>query len=251
MKPCFIDGHCHIDIYSDKEINQIIKDSRKKDVGIIINNGLTPKVNLRTLELSKKYPEIKATLGIYPNECIEMSNEEIEKEIYFIKENKNKIIGIGEVGIDLYETKELFRQEIIFKKFIELSKEIKKPLIVHSRKAEEKVIEILEKQNAEKVIMHCFSGNFKLVQRIIRNKWILSIPTNVTFSEHFQKVIKISPAGQLLCETDSPFLHPEKGKRNNTPVNVIESYKKIAEIKELTLEEVKNIIFNNYLRIFS
>lgn len=98
--------------------------------------------------------------------------------------------------------------------------------------------------------MHCFSGNRNLVKRIIENKWFLSIPTSVKHSEHFQNLIKITPIEYLLCETDSPFLHPDK-LENNEPANVIESYKKISEIKELDLGKVENKIQENYFRLFS
>ena len=250
-KPCFIDIHCHIDIYDDKTIEEIIKRARDAGVLIILNNGLNLEVNRTTLELSKKYLEVKAAIGIYPNEAKDLSEKDIDEEIRFIEKNKDKIIGIGEVGIDLKESDDIAGQKKVFEKFIRLSMKIDKPIIVHSRKAELECIEILEKENAKKVVMHCFSGSMKLVDRIIKNNWMLSIPTNVTFSEHFQKVVERTPIEQLFCETDSPFLHPEKGRHDNEPANVIMSYKKIAEIKNLSLEEVKKIIFENYTRIFS
>jgi TatD DNase family protein len=99
--------------------------------------------------------------------------------------------------------------------------------------------------------MHCFCGNLKSVKRIIDNGWFLSIPTNVTFNEHFQKVAKLCPIEQLFCETDSPFLHPIKGEKNNEPANVICSYKKISEIRVISLKEVENQIERNFNKIFS
>ena len=86
--------------------------------------------------------------------------------------------------------------------------------------------------------------------REVDNKWFLTIPTNVTFSEHFQKVIQVVPIGQLFCETDSPYLHPIKGEKNNEPGNVIESYKKIAEIKKITLIETEKKLEENYKKLF-
>src|SRR3990167_9969538 len=98
--------------------------------------------------------------------------------------------------------------------------------------------------------MHCFSGNMNLVSRIINNNWSLSIPANVKHSEHFQKIVKETPIKQLFCETDSPYLHPDK-KFPNEPSNVIESYKKISEIKNLSLAEVEKIIEGNYKKFFN
>ena len=162
--------------------------------------------------------------------------------------DKDKIFAIGEVGIDLKEPKELEKQTQIFEKVIKLAMKIDKPLIVHSRKAEEECIQTLERLKARKVIMHCFSGNMNLVKQIVGNGWFLSIPANVKYSEHFQNIAKLVSLDNLFCETDSPYLHPEK-KENNEPVNVIESYMKISEINDISLEEVKEKIWNNYLRI--
>ena len=103
--------------------------------------------------------------------------------------------------------------------------------------------------NAEKVVMHCFSGKMSLAERIVKNKWFLSIPANVNFSDQFQKIVEVVPIENLLTETDSPYLHPLK-ERNNTPKNVIYSYKKISEIKNMNIKDVKKEIFNNYMKIF-
>lgn len=244
----FIDVHCHLDFYNNKEIKKIIENSKKSNVKIIVVNGVNPKSNKRIIEISNNSPEIKASLGLYPTDSVKLSKEQIQEEIEFIK--KNKIIAIGEIGLDLKELESLDKQEKNFRKMLKLAKELNKPVIVHSRKAEKQVIEILKAENIKKVVMHCFCGKIKLVEKIIENNWMLSIPSNVKHSEQFQKIIEIAPIENLLCETDSPFLHPDK-EMNNTPVNVIESYKKIAEIKNLKIEKVEKEIEKNYKRIFS
>jgi len=143
----------------------------------------------------------------------------------------------------------LEKQKKTFQKFINLARELNIPIVIHSRKAEAEAIELLEKSEYKKIIMHCFNGNLKLVKKIIENGWFLSIPTNVKHAEHFQKVIELTPIEQLFCETDSPFLHPDK-KFPNEPANVVESYKKIAEIKKLSLKEVEKKIEENYKKLF-
>ena len=248
----FIDIHCHLDYYNDGEIKEIIEKAEKNNVKLIISNGTNHITNKKVLEIAKKYSIVKPALGLYPIEALKMNEEEIDKEISFITENKDKIIAIGEVGIDFKESinkEENEKQKELFDKIVKLSIELDKPIIVHSRKAERECIEILEKNMAKKVVMHCFNGNFNLVDRIRENNWFISIPTNVVFSEHFQKIAKETDLKNLLCETDSPFLHPRK-ERNNTPENVIESYKKIAELKEISLEEVEKKLEENYKKIF-
>ena len=234
-----------------KDITECVKNAREKGVDIILTQGTDVKTNRGALKLAEKYVEVKACLGIYPIDALKMSDKEIKKEIDFIRNNKNKIVAIGEVGIDFKEDSENHeRQKEIFRNFVELSIDIDKPIIIHSRKAEEECIEILEKMNVKKVIMHCFCGKRKLVERIVKNGWYLTIPTSVKNGQQFQDNAKIVPIEQLFCETDSPFLHPDK-KDNNEPVNVVVSYEKIAEIKGMNLGEVKDKIFENYLKLFN
>ena len=263
----FIDIHSHVDIC--KDIDVLIKNAKKENVKIL-TAGTSPKSNRKILELKEKYPEINICLGIYPIDALELSEKEktrnffinsssgksqikeIDSEIEFIKKNKEKISAIGEVGIDLKHAKEdsLEIQKENLTKFVNLAKGLDIPVVIHSRKAEKECIELLEKLNYNKIIMHCFGGNMKLVDKIIENNWSLSIPANVKHSEHFQKIVKETPIKQLFCETDSPFLHPDK-KFPNEPSNVIESYKKISEIKKISLAEVERIIEGNYNELFS
>ena len=245
----FIDSHCHLEMLSD--IDLVIARARNNDVKIIVYNSINRETMDYSLKLADKYKEIKVALGVYPIDAIKLSEKEFTFDIDYIKKNRKKIIAIGEVGIDLKESKDFLTQKKNLILFINLAKDLDLPLIIHSRGAEEKVIEILEQEKAKKVIMHCFCGNFKLVDKIVLNGWTLTIPTNVTFSEHFQKVVTRVPIENLLCETDSPFLHPIKGQRNNEPCNIIESYKMIAKIKRLNLKETEKIIESNFKNLFN
>jgi len=255
----FIDIHAHVDFYDDKQVKEIVSRCEKAKV-IFVNQGSRADKLEKVLKLGEKYPKTaKLALGVYPIDALSLSDKEIDSKIDFIRKNAKKIVAIGEVGLDFHEDKDKSEEEKKkgrekqiknFKKFIELSKELDKPIIVHSRKAEKETAEILEEMKIKKAIMHCFSGNFKLVQRIIDNKWFLTIPTSVTRSEHFQKVATITPIEQLFCETDTPYLHPDKMQRNNSPDNVIESYKKIAEIKKMNLNDVENKIEESYKNLF-
>ncbi len=244
----FIDIHSHIDIC--KDVGVILENAKKQNVKVV-TAGVNQESNRKILEIKEKFPETNICLGIYPTDALKLSAEEIDSEIEFIRKNKEKTSAIGEVGIDLKETpgETLEIQKENLTKFVNLARELNIPIVIHSRNAETECIELLEKLNYNKIIMHCFSGNMKLVDKIIKNNWNLSIPANVKYSEHFQKVIEKTPIKQLFCETDSPYLHPDK-KFPNEPSNVIESYKKISEIKNLSLTEVEKIIDNNYDRLF-
>ena len=258
----YIDVHAHLDpyFYTQEQIDEAVKNAERNNVKIIIANGLNKETNRHALMLAKKYPQIKAALGIYPWEAMmddvkagfykeESINFDINEEIAFIKKHKDQIVAIGEVGIDQKTEHKTRIQFDVFEKIIILAKEIDKPLIIHSRKAEAEVIDLLEKHQVKKVVMHCFSGKKALWQKIRDNKWYCSIPTNCTRSDHFQELIKFMPITQLFGETDSPFLAPAKDAKNE-PGNVIETYKMIAKIKKMELREVENSLWMNYQELF-
>ncbi len=250
----FIDVHCHLDKLIEEGITaeKAIKNAKAKKVDKMVVNGTDHSQNQIILELANKHKEVLPALGIYPIDALKLSEKEIDEEIEFIKENKKLIFAIGEVGLDLKEEdlhKTLDKQKKILTKFVELSIELKKPVIIHSRKAELHTIELLENLNAKKVIMHCFSGKMSLVDRIAKNGWLLSIPANSHYSQQFQDVIKRVPIQNLLCETDTPYLHPLK-EWPNEPANVIYSYKKIAEIKGIKLQEAEKQIEDNFNKLF-
>ena len=250
----FIDVHCHIDMLVKEGITvkQAVANAIKKKVSCIVVNGVNPQHNRDILVLSEDFKEIKPSLGMYPIDALKLTDKAIDEEIAFIIKNKKDVYAIGEIGLDLKEDSlhaSFGRQKIIFEKFVKLGMKLNKPVIVHSRKAELQTIEMLEDIGAKKVVMHCFSGKMSLVDRIVKNNWCLSIPALVKYSEQFQEVVKRVPIENLLCETDSPYLHPDK-KWPNEPANVIESYKKIAEIKGLKMGEVEKSIENNHHRLF-
>jgi len=244
----FIDVHCHLDLLKDQD--NIIKNSKSARVNLILANGESLEANRKVLEMAEKYNEVKAAIGLYPDEALKMSDEEIDEEIEFIKANKLKIISIGEVGMDFKNPEKHDQQKINFSKFIKLAIELDMPITVHSRKAEKECVELLEELGAKKVIMHYFSGSIKLVERIVKNGWYLSIPTAVNYNEQFQNVVSKVNISHLLCETDSPFSHPGRAGENS-PANVIASYEKISEIKGLSLDEVEKQIEANFNELFS
>ncbi|MDD5086492.1 MAG: TatD family hydrolase [Candidatus Nanoarchaeia archaeon] len=248
-----VDVHAHLDMKEfDSDLDEVIQRAKKEGVKAIITNGINHKSNLKVLEISEKYSIVKAAIGLYPEYVNEMSDKEIDDEIKFIEKNKNRIIAIGEVGLDfknIEDEKQKQKQINAFKKIITLAKKIKKPIIVHTRKAEQQTIEILEKEKAEKVVLHCFSGKLNSINKAAELKYYFSVTTNIVRSEQFQKMVEIVDLNQILTETDAPFLSPFKDKRNE-PAFIIQTINKIAEIKSMDKQEVANNIFMNYQRVF-
>jgi TatD DNase family protein len=251
-----VDIHCHID-FEDyaKDLDKLIPKWQKLGVKAIINHGVDVAGNRRTLELSKKYDVVKPAFGFYPVHCTEVSEAKFDEELEWIR--KQKPIAIGEVGLDYMKGddnphgdkhKDVMKK--CFEKFISLAEKRKLPLVAHSRKAELDVIEMLESSKLKKVVMHCFTGRKHLVKRIIDNGWSLSIPCVVVKLQQFQDNVKLAPLSQLLTETDCPYLSPYPDIRRNEPAFVIETIKKIAQIKKMDQDEVANNIFMNYQKMF-
>jgi TatD DNase family protein len=258
----YIDIHAHLDpgFFSDDEVEAVVKRAADAGVGVIVANGTYKTTNRHALKLAKKYPLVKVALGIYPYEALlddvdagyypkEDIVFDIDQELQFIREHADQIVALGEVGLDLKTKRSGKIQFEVFEKIVKLAIELDKPLIVHSRKAEVEVIDTLERLGARKVVMHCFSGKKKLWSRIKENGWYCSISTNCVRSQQFQELIDYLPLTQLFCETDSPFLSPFKEKQNE-PAYVVESYKVIAHVKKLELQEVENAIWQNWNRLF-
>ena len=241
-----IDIHTHLDhpLLIDK-IEEIIKRAKIAGLKHIITNGINPETNRKCLELSKKYEILKCGMGIYPRKVIDF---DINEEIDFIRKNRNNITAISEVGLDFVESEDKQQLED-FEKMIKLAEDLNKPIVVHSRKAEQKCIEVLESSNLKKIIMHCFCGKKSLVKRISDNGWFLTVPTIVVRSQQFQDIVRNTSINQLFCETDSPYLSPYKGQWNE-PGYVIESYNKIAELKQMDINEVINNIYMNWQKVF-
>lgn len=255
-----VDVHTHLDhqLLVNK-IDEIINRAKNAGLKHVLTNGINPETNRICLEISKKYDVVKCAMGLYPRNglkkeietCqypIKITDFDVDEEIDFIRKNKNNIVAISEVGLD-FVNGESNQQIEDFEKMIELAEELKKPIVVHSRKAEQKCVEILESSKLKKIIMHCFSGKKSLVKRIADNGWFLTVPTIVVRSQQFQDIAKNIQITQLFCETDSPYLSPYKGQWNE-PAFVVESYNKIAEIKNMDIFEVTNNIYMNWQRVF-
>jgi TatD DNase family protein len=246
-----IDCHCHLE-QSDYDLDrdQVIEKCRK-ELKAVITSCAHPKDFDLTLKLVEKYKGfVFCTVGIHPEYIKEVDEKEKDEFLELIKENKNKINGIGEVGLDFDFIKEKEwqeKQKELFIEFISFAKELKLPLVVHSRAAYDEAVKILEQEDAKQVLMHMFGANH-LVKRIIENNWYISINTIVLRSKKHKKVVRDMPIEKLLLETDSPWLGLE-GKRND-PTSIKIVAEKIAEIKKLDFEEVWNTCGKNAIKFF-
>jgi len=245
-----VDAHCHIesDGYSDAERDYAIRYSIQRRI-VLVTSPLTMPERYYALELRRKYSNwIYVTIGSHP-----LLNEPIKDVVAFIREHLSEIVGIGEVGLDFKPPNNVEnvrkRQVEKFKIFIELAKELDKPIVVHSRSAGKYAIDILIKSDIGKVLMHSFSGKAKYAMVGVEMGYYFSIPPTVLFSPQKKRLVEKVPIENLMLESDAPALS-FLNKELNWPWGIIAAAKAIAEIKEMEILDVIRITTKNAKEFF-
>ena len=250
-----IDSHCHLDHEQiNSDLSNVIK--RSKDVGI--EKLLTISTSFESFKKIKNIVTedeiIFGTIGIHPHETDnnEISIDEIVKNF----DENPKIIGIGETGLDFYYNNSDKEKQIkSFKKHIEASIKTNSPLIIHSRNAEDETFEILNQYHDKKlkILMHCFTGSKNFAERLLKLNAFFSASGIITFknSLDLQETFKFLPLDKILIETDSPYLAPvpNRGKKNE-PSFLSFTAQKLADIKDLTKQEITKITTTNFNKLF-
>ncbi len=246
----YVDVHCHLgDEAFNDDLDEVILRARKAGLVAIITSSLSIEDAQKTLGILKRYRGfVYRTVGLDYTVLEEGLVDEVAR---YIEQNRNTIIGIGEVGLDYYLVRGEDRriQRKIFSFWIEYSKGMDLPIIVHSRSAGRYALEMLFEHRAERVLMHAFDGRSSLARRAAERGYYFSIPPSIARSIQKQKLVKALPLENILLETDSPVLAPEKGVRNE-PANVRISASWIAKIKGVPLESVVEVTYGNARALF-
>ncbi len=252
-----IDSHCHLDHEPLLEnIDKVLK--RSKEVGItkLLTICTTLDSFGRIKTIIKKDPMIYGTFGIHPHETEDSLS--VDKN-FIIKEvsQNDKIIGIGETGLDFfYNHSNKERQIDSFKAHIEASIELNRPIIIHSRNAELETFDILNSYKSDrlKILMHCFTGSSSFAKQLLKLNAFFSASGIITFknSLDLQNTFKYLPSDKLLIETDSPFLAPipMRGKKNE-PSFIKYTLEKLSSIKNETIEDMSALTTKNFNKLFS
>jgi TatD DNase family protein len=250
-----VDSHAHLDMPQfDSDIDDVVERAEKEGVPYIITVASDIESNAKGLKISKRFKNVYATVGIHPHDVKE-TDKGIYDELQTLAKDK-KVVAWGEIGLDYYRNyspKDIQKKE--FKTQIGLAKETGLPVIIHNRDAETDILSILKKESPLKKggVIHCFSGDKKLLKEFLRLGFYISIAGPVTYknSHNLQDVVREIPTERLLIETDCPFLAPEpvRGKRNE-PAFVRYTAQRIAEIKGLSLEDIERIVCSNSYDLF-
>ncbi len=260
------DSHCHL--YDEKyegRTEEIINNANENDVQYMVNIGTDKETSELVVKQALDFDSVYAVIGLYPEYCnddevdlsfieklVKMHNVHHENEETIQK----KIVAIGEIGLDYHgENVNRENQKKHFIEQIELANKLNLPICIHSREADMDMLEILKAHKVNKgFVMHCFSSSLEIAKEIIKLGGYISIAGPVTFknARGLIDVAKFVPLDKLLIETDSPYLCPEplRGRRNE-PSNVRFIAQKIADIKEMPLEEFARITTENTIKFYN
>ena len=252
------DSHCHLDypkLYD--QLDDIVKRAEYNQVKYLLTICTTLESFERIKLIITEYKNIYGTFGIHPHES-EKYPQVDSKFILNIKNKHNKIIGIGETGLDFYYN--YSEKEIQKKSFIEhisAASQLNIPIIIHSRNAEVDTYEILKSESKNsnlKVLIHCFTGSRDFAKKLIDLNFYISVSGIITFKKSIELADTVSsiPMENLLVETDSPYLAPlpYRGK-DNEPSYIIHTVEKLSQIKKLPKESIVINTTNNFMKLFN
>jgi TatD DNase family protein len=251
----FIDSHCHLNMLAQEEggLDAVIQQAQENQVEHILCISIDTESCHEIISIAERYPQLTASVGIHPN-VDKIENFSVEELIKLA--SHDKVIAIGETGLDYFRSEgDLEWQRDRFRTHIEAAKNLKKPLIIHTREAREDTMDILEQENAELAggIIHCFTENWETAQRALDIGFYISLSGIVTFKNAvtLQEVAKKLPLDRILIETDAPYLAPvpHRGKTNK-PAYVKHVAEFLAELRGDTVENIAETTTANFRSLF-
>lgn len=251
----YFESHAHYDDSRFKEDRDLIINSIKDEkISKVINVAANMKSSLKSIALAKKYDFIYASIGVHPHDVASMLEEDLETLIGLSA--YEKVVAIGEIGLDYYyENSPREIQKLWFREQINIARALELPIIVHSRDASKDTLDIIKTSKAYEVggVIHCYSGSKEMALAYAHLGFYIGIGGVVTYNnaKMLKEVVKALPLEHLLIETDAPYLSPipNRGQRNDSR-NLKYIVKAIAEIKEVTEEEVVQATYENGHKLF-
>ncbi len=253
-----IDIHCHLTFKEyDADREQVIEDAEKVLKGVV-TSGVEPEDSKHALELAAMHEGfVFVTPGLHPIHVSERTDQEIGEYEEFISDNKRKIVGIGEIGLDYHWVRDplkIKRTKEVFVEFLGLAKEFDLPVVLHLRgtgsEAIEEGLKIVLDEDIRKAVFHCFTGKPQLAEQICEEGYYISLPASIVRSKSMKKVAKRIPLSLLLTETDAPYLSPTEEERN-VPQHVKVVYEEIAIQRKIDVHVAEEEIERNFERLFA
>lgn len=250
-----IDSHAHLDEERfDEDRDELIKSLKENAISYVINPSSDMETSRRVVELSNKYDNIFAAVGIHPHDAEGFKEEDLDELRELSKDER--VVAIGEIGLDYYydnSPREI--QKEVFRKQLQLSHELDLPVIIHTRDAMGDTYDILKEfEGRVRGVMHCYTGSIEMAEKFMKLGFYISLAGPVTFKNavNVREMAKQIPLERLLIETDSPYLAPvpNRGKRND-PTNVRYVADMLANLKEIQIDKIIEHSRENTVKLFS
>lgn len=251
-----VDSHCHLHFLENVDLDEIISNAKDNKISELLCVATTLEQHATILDICNKYDNIAGSIGVHPNE--EIKHEPSVDDILKLAAN-DKIIAIGETGLDYFRSKDsdfLANQQQRFINHINAAKECNKPLIVHTRDAKEDTLKLLIANNAQIAggVLHCFTGDLDMAKRAIDIGFLISFSGIVTFKNatDLQAIAKELPLNKILIETDCPYLAPvpHRGKMNQ-PAYVKYVAEFLAELRQIDFADIATATTANFHNLFN
>lgn len=250
-----IDTHAHYDDEQfDIDREELLNSMKDNGIELIVNVGADMKTSEQTLELTKQFPFVYGAVGVHPNSTMELDESKMER----LKElaSMPKIVAIGEIGLDYYwDEPDHDTQKKWFDRQMELAREVKLPIIIHSRDAAKDTLDMMKAAHAGDIsgVIHCFSYSQEMAREYLNMGFFIGIGGVVTFknARKLKEVVEYAPMESIVLETDCPYLAPEpnRGKRNSS-IYIPYVAEEIARIKGMDVEEVIETTKQNAKKLY-
>lgn len=254
--PLFIDSHCHLDRLDlsdfDNNLDNVVSAAAKANVTQMLCVSVTLNDFTAMAEKTAKYNNVQLSCGVHP---LNQEDRVDEEQLLALADNE-RVVAVGETGLDYFyapETQEVQRDA--FRKHIRVARKLNKPIIIHTRDAQEDTLTIMREEGAEQVggVLHCFTESWEMAEQAIAMGFYISFSGIVTFKNAaaLRHVAHQVPDDKFMIETDSPYLAPvpHRGKQNQ-PAFVVEVAKMLADVRGQSVEDIARLSTENYLRLF-
>lgn len=249
----YLDSHAHINLLHDSPVQLGIA-LKQKRVKWVVVPGFDLKSSQEAVELAKDHAWILPAAGIHPHDAF----PDWSPSLRFIREkaNNREIIAIGEIGLDGVRSNSLPQHQIaLLEEQLQIAEDSKLPVLIHNREKDSEIEAILGHFPSVKGVLHCYSSPEKLALTKAKEGWLISFSFNITYSksDYLRTLIRKLPLSSLLLETDSPYLSPleDRGKRENTPLNIPALYQWLSDWLSIPLETICEQLIRNFMYLFS
>lgn len=249
------ESHAHYDDEAfDQDRNELLAQIPENGIAYVVNISASLETCRKVLKLIEQYPYLYGTLGVHPNDVLELNEEGME---WLEKKSASeKIVAIGEIGLDYHydePSKEI--QKKWFIRQLDLARKVQLPIIIHSREAAQDTLDIMKAEKAGDIggVVHCFSYGIEMAREYLSMGFYIGVGGVITFknAKKLREVVEYAPLDRILLETDCPYLAPEpyRGKRNSS-LNLPYVVEEIARIKDTSREEVEAVTLENAKKMY-